>query len=122
MSSIKKKVFDDVLGFDKNRFLGVKKKNIKNAVGKVMTPGQIKEAGKIAKKVAPVVAITGGSKIANTLLKGVRGLSKVAKVPATAIASGFGKTAYGASKTMGTSVGRGLASAGISKLIRKKKK
>ena len=122
MSSIRKKVFDDVLGFDKNRFLGFKKKNIKNAMGKVMSPGQIKEAGKIAKKVSPIVAIAGGGKIASTLLKSIGKASTVASVPATMIKSGAGSVA-GATKLVGsTAVGKGLASAGLSKLIRKKKK
>lgn len=34
MSSIKNKIVDDVLGFDKNRILGFKKKNVSNALEK----------------------------------------------------------------------------------------
>jgi hypothetical protein len=87
--SVFKKVTDDILGFDDTRIAGFKKKNVANALGKVMTPGQIKEAGKIAKVAAPVGAVVGGG-IGSGLLKTatkVGGLAEAVKdSPASKVA------------------------------------
>ena len=110
MSSVAKKITDDILGFDKNRFLGFKKKNIKNAVGKVMTPGQMKTAGKIAKVAAPVMAFTPVGKIAGAAVKkGGKGIASVAK----SVGGGAGSIVGKGLSSAGSLVGKGMSGVGI---------
>ena len=104
MGSVGKKITDDVLGFDKNRFLGFKKKNIANAAGKIMTPGQLKTFGKVAKVAAPVMAFTPVGKIAGAAVKkGGKGMASVLKSVAnkTPVGSAVGKGLSGAGKLLG---------------------
>ena len=109
MGSVGKKITDDILGFDDNRFLGFKKKNIANAAGKVMTPGQIKTAGKIAKVAAPVMAFTPVGKMAGAAIKkGGKGIGSVVK----SVGGGAGSAVGKGLSSAGSLVGKGMSGAG----------
>lgn len=126
MGSIGKKVTDDILGFDKNRFLGFKKKNIANAAGKIMTPGQLKTFGKVAKVAAPVMAFTPvGAAAGAAIKKGGKGMASVLKSVAgkTPVGSAVSKGLGGASKLLGktpaSKIASGISKSPVSKLIGK---
>lgn len=102
MGSVGKKITDDILGFDKNRFLGFKKKNIANAAGKIMTPGQLKTFGKVAKVAAPVMAFTPvGAAAGAAIKKGGKGMASVLKSVGGGAGSAVGKGLGGAAKAVG---------------------